>query len=67
MWDSEQDDFTNMLKHGNTQVWLAREKPDYLEVMSEQGSGYGREFITTNIPMELLVKLMEHAGFKVTK
>lgn len=66
-WTIFKGDFDNHLVNGQTEVWLDRENPDYLEVMAEQGSGYGRESITTNIPMNLLVELMEHAGYRVTK
>lgn len=66
-WNLEQTEFCNCAKLRDTEVWLDREKPDFLEVMAEQGSGYQRESITTNIPIEVLVKLLEHAGYKVTK
>jgi len=48
----------------DTYVDLDREQPKCLEVVAHGISG---EYVTTRIPMELLVKLMEHAGFKVTR
>lgn len=64
-WTSEQTEFVNCLRSRQTEVWLDRSDPSHLEIMAEQGSGHCRESITTNIPIEYLVQLMEHAGFRV--
>lgn len=65
-WTLEQDDFTNVMRHRQTEVWLDKDCQS-LEVLAAEGSGYYRAAINTFIPMDLLVKMMEHAGYTVTK
>lgn len=67
VWDYDQTGFYNgATRGGPIRVGLCLDD-GYLEVTLEAGSGYMREEIGTSVPTDVLVKILEHAGFMVTK
>ena len=64
----EQSEFRNCATHQPRGGMVEADLDgDTLQIDHEQGSGYCREKTTTYIPVEVLVKLLEHAGYTVEK
>jgi len=67
-WNIETTRFMNSASNRNrcqtTEVSMER---DHIEVNAEVGSGYCREQTSAYIPMEVIVRMMEHAGYVVTR
>ncbi len=42
-------------------------EPECIEVHAEVGSGYTRESTNVSIPMEVVIRMMEHAGYTVSR
>lgn len=67
-WKLEQTQFRNVA-FANTRSGLVEAdiEDETLQVDVENGSGYLREHTTAYIPVEVLVKLLTHAGYRVEK
>lgn len=63
-WRMEQGEFYNGAACGGCEVVMDRE---HMQVDVEQGSGYMREHTTAYVPMEVIIRMMEHAGYTVTR
>lgn len=67
-WNFETTRFMNCASNRNraqtTEVSVER---DHIEVRAEVGSGYCREETTAYVPMEVIIRMMEHAGYTVTR
>jgi hypothetical protein len=64
MWTFEQSEFMNFAREGGVEVCVDNET---VQVDVEQGSGYLREHTTAYVPMEVIIRMMEHAGYTVTR
>ncbi len=67
-WTSDQSEHLNhyvrLERSGSTDLYM---EADSLEVTIINGRGYCREETTSYIPMEVLLSMLQHQGFKVTK
>jgi predicted metal-dependent hydrolase len=63
-WVFEQSEFINAVhtaRH-NIEVIVDRE---HVEVVVDEGSGYLSQHTTAYVPIEIMVRLLEHAGYSV--
>lgn len=63
-WNVETTRFYNAATHGGVEVCM---ESDHVQVDVTQGSGYMREQTSAYIPMEVIIRMMEHAGYTVTR
>jgi len=70
-WQFEQSGFMNRAWVAAEPAWVGSVEvtvePESVGVEVVQGSGYLREQTNASIPVEVLVRLLEHAGFSVTR
>jgi hypothetical protein len=65
-WELEQSEFMNSARSGRRGVDVCVDN-DTVQVDVEQGSGYMREHTTAYIPLDIMIRLLEHAGYTVAK
>lgn len=63
-WKLEQSEFENHMYASGCDVWLDN---DTFDVYLEAGSGYLHTSLREYIPVGYVIKMLEHAGYKVTK
>ena len=62
-WEFEQGEFENRASRNGVELYV---DGDSLDIYTSSGSGYLRHDERTYIPIEVIKKLLEHAGYKVT-
>ena len=62
------NEFTNCASHGRCEVDVYEfNGRRTLDVRIEEGSGYESYTATSSIPFEVIVRMMEHAGYSVSR
>lgn len=61
-WRMDQTTYCNSASRNSTDVEMDRE---HFRVDVEQGYGYCREHTTAYIPVEVVVAMLRHAGYRV--